>query len=127
MGRKMTRRGMLATSAAAAPALAALHETVPHDGVHRALGGHNDRTAMAATTHGGHAAGGGLAMHDAFEGTVDVQANGFDPSEIVRDFDLGRTSKLRDGRTLREWTIVAEEKEIEVAPGVTYPAWTYNG
>jgi FtsP/CotA-like multicopper oxidase with cupredoxin domain len=126
MGRKMTRRGMLATSAAAAPALAALHETVPHDGVHRALGGHDDRTAMAATPHGGHA-GGGLAMHDAFEGTVDVHANGFDPSEIVRDFDLGRTSKLRDGRTLREWTIVAEEKEIEVAPGVTYPAWTYNG
>ena len=29
--------------------------------------------------------------------------------------------------TLREWTVVAEDKEIEVAPGITYPAWTYNG
>ncbi len=28
---------------------------------------------------------------------------------------------------LREWELVAVEKEIEVAPGVKYPAWTYNG
>jgi FtsP/CotA-like multicopper oxidase with cupredoxin domain len=28
---------------------------------------------------------------------------------------------------LREWTLVAGDKEIEVAPGVKYPAWTYNG
>jgi FtsP/CotA-like multicopper oxidase with cupredoxin domain len=131
MGRKMTRRGMLATGAAAAPALAALHETIPHDGLHRALGGHQDATAAAAMGHGGEMShggmAGGLAMHDAFKGTVDVEANGFDPSELVRDFDGGRTSTLPDGRTLREWTILAEDKDIEVAPGVTYPAWTYNG
>ena len=28
---------------------------------------------------------------------------------------------------LREWELVAADKEIEVAPGVTFPAWTYNG
>jgi manganese oxidase len=28
---------------------------------------------------------------------------------------------------LREYEIVAEDREIEVAPGVFYPAWTYNG
>jgi FtsP/CotA-like multicopper oxidase with cupredoxin domain len=28
---------------------------------------------------------------------------------------------------IREWEILAEEKEIEVAPGVKYAAWTYNG
>jgi FtsP/CotA-like multicopper oxidase with cupredoxin domain len=28
---------------------------------------------------------------------------------------------------LREWTLVAGDKEIEVAPGVHYPAWVYNG
>ena len=28
---------------------------------------------------------------------------------------------------VREWELVAEEKEIEVAPGVKYPAWAYNG
>ena len=28
---------------------------------------------------------------------------------------------------LREWELVAADKEIEVAPGLIYPAWTYNG
>ena len=122
---------MLATGAVAAPTLAALHEVVPHEGLHRALAGHGDGSAEAAMTHGGAGHGAmaasGIAMHDAFAGSVDLAANGFDPSELVRDFDQGRTSRLPDGRTLREWTIVAEDKEMEVAPGVTYPAWTYNG
>ena len=43
---------------------------------------------------------------------------------LVRDFDYGRTSPLPDGRTLREWTLAAAEQEIEIAPGVTYTAWT---
>ena len=45
----------------------------------------------------------------------------------MRDFDWGKTSKLPDGRTLREWTIVASEKEVELAPGVRFMAWAYNG
>ena len=119
---------MLATSAAAAPALAALHEVVPHEGIHRALGGHSDAAAAEPMSHAGHAAPDGIAMHDGFgPGAVDLAANGFDPSEIVRDFDYGTTSRLPDGRTLREWTILAEDRDVEVAPGVTYPAWTYNG
>ena len=28
---------------------------------------------------------------------------------------------------IREWTLVAEDKEIEVAPGIRFAAWTYNG
>ena len=28
---------------------------------------------------------------------------------------------------VREWELVAEDREIEVAPGVKYAAWTYNG
>src|SRR5262245_66244978 len=46
---------------------------------------------------------------------------------MLRDFDWGRTKRLASGRVLREWTLVAGDKEIEVAPGVRYPAWTYNG
>ena len=38
-----------------------------------------------------------------------------------------RTSRLASGRVLREWEIVAQDREIEVAPGVRYEAWTYNG
>jgi len=59
--------------------------------------------------------------------SVDHRANGFDPTELLRDFDWGKTRRLAGGRLLREWTLVAQDKEIEVAPGVKYEAWTYNG
>src|SRR5688572_11281944 len=49
------------------------------------------------------------------------------PLEILTAFDYGRVSTLPNGQTLREYTVVAQETEIEVARGVTYPAWTYNG
>src|SRR4051794_29259205 len=57
---------------------------------------------------------------------ADPGKNGFDPSKLVRDFDAGRTRRLASGRVLREWELEATEKEIELAPGVTFPAWTYN-
>jgi FtsP/CotA-like multicopper oxidase with cupredoxin domain len=74
-----------------------------------------------ADTHG--------SLHAGFagRGRVDPRANGFDPGRILRDFDLGRTRRLSGGRTLREWDLVAVDKEIEVAPGVRFAAWTYNG
>jgi len=59
--------------------------------------------------------------------TVDPTVNGFDPSAMLRDFDWGTTRRLSGGRTLREWQLVAYDKEIEVVPGVKYAAWTYNG
>jgi FtsP/CotA-like multicopper oxidase with cupredoxin domain len=58
---------------------------------------------------------------------VDHAANGFDPHAIVRDFDHGRAHRTAAGRTVREWELVALDKEIEVAPGVRFAAWTYNG
>ena len=126
LSKKLTRRGLIA-SGAAAPALAALHEAVPHQGLHRAFGSEQHAAANAQSGHFGHS-GSGMAIHDGFgEASVDHAANGFNPSDVLRDFDYGRTSKLPGGRTLREWTVVAQDKEIEVAPGITYPAWTYNG
>jgi FtsP/CotA-like multicopper oxidase with cupredoxin domain len=67
--------------------------------------------------------------HDAHaSGTVGVVApDGFDPMRFLEHFDYGRPSLLDDGRTLREYEIVAVDREIEVAPGVFYPAWTYGG
>ena len=56
-----------------------------------------------------------------------AKANGFDPDRFLRDFDWGRTSRLPDGRTLREWDINAVDRDIEIADGVTFPAWTYDG
>jgi FtsP/CotA-like multicopper oxidase with cupredoxin domain len=45
----------------------------------------------------------------------------------LTDFDYGQVSRLDDGQTLREYTIVTVDKETEVAPGIYFPAWTYNG
>jgi FtsP/CotA-like multicopper oxidase with cupredoxin domain len=59
--------------------------------------------------------------------TVDPRVNGFDPTAIMRDFDWGKTRRLAGGRLLREWELVAYDKEIEIVPGVKYAAWTYNG
>ena len=59
-------------------------------------------------------------------GEVDHAANGFDPTELLYDWDYGEVSTLPNGQTLREYQIVAEDREIEIAPGVFFPAWTYN-
>ncbi len=78
--------------------------------------------------HGGGAHGGGVSGPTFRKGdVVDHQANGFNPTDILRDFDTGKTRRLASGRTLREWVVVAADKEIEIAPGIVYPAWTYNG
>jgi FtsP/CotA-like multicopper oxidase with cupredoxin domain len=79
-----------------------------------------------AEAHNGHAEG--HDGHAAFRGgPVDHARNGFDPHLIVRDFDWGTTRRLASGRVLREWQLVALDKEVEVAPGIRFPAWTYNG
>ena len=60
----------------------------------------------------------------------DVDPNGvnkFDPTAMLTDWDYGKVSTLPSGQTLREYDIFAGEKEIEIAPGVFFPAWTYNG
>jgi FtsP/CotA-like multicopper oxidase with cupredoxin domain len=46
--------------------------------------------------------------------------------EILTKFDAGKT-KIENGQVVHEYEFVAFDKPIEVAPGVLYPAWTYNG
>ena len=60
-------------------------------------------------------------------GDVDLARNGFDPTALLTDWERGTVSRLPDGRTLRTFEIVGEDKEIEVAPGIMFPAWTFNG
>ncbi|MFQ5690647.1 MAG: multicopper oxidase domain-containing protein [Gemmatimonadota bacterium] len=52
---------------------------------------------------------------------------GFDPDAFLSEFDYGRVSRGSGGRTVRDYELVALDREIEVAPGVWFPAWTYNG
>ena len=60
-------------------------------------------------------------------GEVDHARNGFDPHALLTDWDTGVVSTLPDGRRLRRFEITAIDQEIEIAPGVFFPAWTYNG
>ena len=72
--------------------------------------------------HSDQAHGGSLLV-----GNVDHARNGFDPLQLLVDWNYGRTSTLENGQTLREYEIVAFDREIEIAPGLFFPAWTYNG
>jgi FtsP/CotA-like multicopper oxidase with cupredoxin domain len=59
-------------------------------------------------------------------GMVDNAANGFDAQSLLYEWDYGEVSELPNGQILREYNIAAVDKEIEIAPGVFFPAWTYN-
>ncbi len=120
--RKLSRRSLLGGAAGTAAAIPLLHELVPHQAVH-------DQLASAqGNGHSGHggAAGKRGANQVGAVGAVDSRRNGFDPTAMLRDYETGVVR--REGRrTVREFELVAEDKEIEVAPGVKYAAWTYNG
>jgi FtsP/CotA-like multicopper oxidase with cupredoxin domain len=60
-------------------------------------------------------------------GEVDLTRAGIDPMRYLTHFDWGKATPLGGGRMLREYRIVAQARDIEIAPGVVYPAWTYNG
>jgi FtsP/CotA-like multicopper oxidase with cupredoxin domain len=114
-GSELTRRALFG-AAAGAGALALLA-----GGSRVAGAGDGDAAGADGAAHG-HG-----VLHAGTRGSVDHARNGFDPHAVLTDFDGGATRRLPGGRVLREWTVVAEEKEIEVAPGVRFPAWTYNG
>jgi manganese oxidase len=124
--RKLSRRRLLGSAAGTAAALPVLHELLPHQGVHDQLA-----RATGIGGHDGHVTGAGSASHRgaAHSGTighVDPRVNGFDPDELLRDFDTGKVRR-EGGRTVREFEIEATDQEIEVAPGVKFAAWAYNG
>ena len=110
-GTRLTRRGMLAAAASVAGSAAAARvargQTPPSGRVH-----------PAGPSHGGLPPG---------RQRVDAAVNGFDPGALVRDFDHGKTRRIAGGRVLREWELVAYNKELEIVPGVRVGAWTFNG
>src|SRR5215210_3416588 len=89
-----------------------------------------DAKLVKQTTVGGHTAGYGL-----YETSGDVldPANSYntasekvviDPDKYLRSFNYGRISKLADGSTVREFTLVADDRQItEISPGVFYNIW----
>jgi len=115
---ELTRRGLIAAGGLGGAALIASRAGT-------AAGQHAHHGAENGVIHAGHEGTGHADFRDGR--TVDHAANGFDPHEILRDFDWGRTTRTASGRVVREWELVGLDREIEVAPGVRFAAWTYNG
>jgi FtsP/CotA-like multicopper oxidase with cupredoxin domain len=78
-------------------------------------------------------------FHDHAMGAVGrVDTSIFDPTLYLRSFNFShlpaterarfyRESTREDGSLLREYEIFAVDREIEIAPGLVFPAWTFNG
>lgn len=119
LSRRLSRR-----SALGAGALLGLGKAAPAIIPAAAQGQSSDHSAhtQMLSRHGhGHAGQMGVV------GKVDHARNGFDPWSVATDFDTGTVSTATDGRRVREWTVTAIDQEIEIAPGVFFPAWTFNG
>lgn len=122
----LTRRDFIRLSLGGALTVAgtaALSACAPADSAHSTASATHPPTSRYDSTHGATDA----LLMPGFDGEVDHAANGFNPTDILTDFDYGKTSQLPTGQTLREYTVFAAIKTVEVMPGIQYEAWTYNG
>jgi FtsP/CotA-like multicopper oxidase with cupredoxin domain len=62
-----------------------------------------------------------------FDPTTYLRAANFSDLPPAERASYYRESPLPDGTTLREYDFYAVDREVEIAPGVYFPAWTYNG
>ncbi len=131
MFHRLDRRGLLRLGVgggALAGAVAGPPLLLPRGGIasnhagHQATPGAGEPGAALedANLHEGHSP-------SATIGDVDVARMGFDPSVLVSTFDYGEATTMADGTVVREFEVNAVDKEIEIAPGVFFPAWTFNG
>jgi manganese oxidase len=78
--------------------------------------------------HGGHALGVvGEVATDIFDPTRYLTTWNFSDVAPERRGEFYTETARPDGSLLREYKVVAVDREIEIAPGVKFPAWTYNG
>jgi FtsP/CotA-like multicopper oxidase with cupredoxin domain len=124
IAQRLNRRGLLSGGIVGigGAALAALTTGKRYASAQGAHAGHDQQHAQHATTGHSQVHGNMITVGD-----VDNAKNGFDPTAMLTDWDTGAVSKLPDGRTLRTFEVVGENKEIEIVPGIMFPAWTYNG
>ena len=81
-----------------------------------------------AMRHAAHTMGPvGRVSTEAFDPVAYLRAWNFSDLPPERRARFYRESARSDGSMLREYEIVAIDREIEIAPGVYFPAWTYNG
>lgn len=50
-----------------------------------------------------------------------------DATKFLTHFDRGTITGRKNGGEIREYKLIAIDKNIEISRGVTFPAWTFNG
>ena len=84
--------------------------------------------AAGAYAHAAHLSGPvGRVSLDAFNPTVFLRSWNFSDRSAAERGRYYRETPRPDGTLLREYELVAVDREIEIAPGVFFPAWTFNG
>src|SRR5215216_4037257 len=99
-------------------------------GMARSQQEHHQRINPETRSAHQHKAGAVAADDDLIKQTLQQKVGtlqGFDPMRYLTSFDYGKESRLAGGRVLREFKIVAKDVNLEIAPGLFFPAWTYNG
>jgi FtsP/CotA-like multicopper oxidase with cupredoxin domain len=105
------------------------------------LGAATATVATGARASSGQSDGPNVAMQHAAHtmGPVGrVSTESFDPAIYLRSWNFShlppverdrfyRETPRPDGTLLREYEMVAVDREIEIAPGIFFPAWTFNG
>ena len=79
-------------------------------------------------SHGSHAMGVvGRVSTETFDPAAYLKAWNFSDLPPERRSKFYKETARPDGSLLREYEIFAVDREIEIAPGMFFPAWTYNG
>jgi manganese oxidase len=85
-------------------------------------------SSEATFPHASHAMGAvGRVSTEAFDPMVYLRAWNFSDLAPERRSKFYRETPRPDGSLFREYEIFAVDREVEIAPGVFFPAWTYNG
>ena len=127
LSQRLTRRAFLGSGAVVGTGAALAVPMLDHT---RSTGGGATRRGHSAHSEGAHMMG--------TVGTIGADRQPVRPMHFLGAFnetefpkllpgDFYRKSKLPNGQTLHEYRFVAIDREIEIAPGVYFPAWTYNG
>ena len=85
-------------------------------------------SAGAANGGDSHSSDHGASSHGNFGPVNEYQSGGFDPHSFLTEFDRGEVVGEREnGGVIREFDFDARDVPIEIAPGVSFDAWAFNG
>jgi FtsP/CotA-like multicopper oxidase with cupredoxin domain len=94
----------------------------------RRLSGAQSKSSQGAMDHAAHLMGPvGRVSTEAFNPAAYLRAWNFSNLPAGDRERYYKETPRPDGTLLREYHIIAIDREIEIAPGVFFPAWTFNG